>query len=84
MHILDNLERREGLDGRRARLLGILKRQVSHLVRLVDDILEASRITTGKIALRKEIIDLNAVAIETSTVKSTTGQSLAENPLTTV
>lgn len=61
VHVLDNLERSDGSDGRRARLFGILQRQVNHLVRLVDDILEASRITTGKIVLKKEIIDLNAI-----------------------
>jgi PAS domain S-box-containing protein len=47
----------------------MLDRQVNHLVRLVDDLLEVSRITRGKIELRKEEIDLSVVArsaIETS------------------
>ena len=47
----------------------MMDRQVSHMVRLVDDLLEVSRITRGKIALRKERVDLAAVvknSVETS------------------
>lgn len=40
------------------RELAILERQVSHLVRLVDDLLDISRITRGKVALKKESIEL--------------------------
>lgn len=35
----------------------IMERQVRHMVRLIDDLLEVSRITTGKIQLRKETFD---------------------------
>jgi PAS domain S-box-containing protein len=51
------------------RLCETMERQVHHLVRLVDDLMEVSRITRGKIELRKENIELAAVArnaIETS------------------
>ena len=54
---------------RRHHLLMIMKRQVGHLVRLVDDLLEISRISHGKIELRREPVDCAAVirtAIETS------------------
>lgn len=47
----------------------LMERQVSHLVRLVDDLLDVSRITQGKLLLRKEPVDLTDVlqnAIETS------------------
>lgn len=47
----------------------IIDRQVNHLVRLVDDLLEVSRITRGKIELRTEPVDIASVissAIETS------------------
>lgn len=47
----------------------MLERQVQHLVRLVDDLLELSRITGGKIELRKERVDLATVvrhALDTS------------------
>ncbi len=47
----------------------IMERQVNHMVRLVNDLLEVSRITRGKIELRKERVDLAAIvssAVETS------------------
>jgi PAS domain S-box-containing protein len=47
----------------------IMERQVNHMVRLVDDLLEISRITSGKIELRKESVELAAIvrgAVETS------------------
>lgn len=50
-------------------LLGMIERQVNHLVRLVDDLLEVSRITSGKIVLRKELVDLSTIvrqALQTS------------------
>jgi PAS domain S-box-containing protein len=47
----------------------IIERQVNHLVRLVDDLLEVSRITRGQIELRKESVELAEIisnAVETS------------------
>jgi signal transduction histidine kinase len=47
----------------------MMERQVNHMVRLVDDLLEVSRITRGSIELRKEETDLASVirsAVETS------------------
>ena len=52
-----------------AKIRDIMERQTNHLVRLVDDLLEVSRITQGKIELRSETVELAAVirsAIETS------------------
>ncbi|QEL16242.1 ATP-binding response regulator [Limnoglobus roseus] len=51
-------------DGDRAvlrRTHGMMSRQVDHLSRLVDDLLDVSRITRGKVELRLEAVDLNAV-----------------------
>ncbi len=51
------------------RLHAMMERQVNHMVRLVDDLLEVSRITRGRIELRMEQVDLGAVvraAVETS------------------
>ena len=39
---------------RRRRACEMMERQVDHMVRLVDDLLDVSRITRGKIELRKE------------------------------
>jgi PAS domain S-box-containing protein len=43
------------------RLRVMMERQVAHLVRLVDDLLDVSRITRGKLELRKERLELAAV-----------------------
>lgn len=40
---------------------GIIERQVAHLSRLVDDLLDVSRITQGKIQLQHELVDMRAV-----------------------
>jgi PAS domain S-box-containing protein len=47
----------------------MMERQLTHLIRLVDDLLEVSRISRGKIDLRRSPIELAAVvlsAVETS------------------
>jgi PAS domain S-box-containing protein len=41
----------------------MLDRQISHLSRLVDDLLDVGRVTTGKVALRVAPIDLNEVVV---------------------
>ncbi len=45
----------------RARALDIMARQLRQMVRLIDDLLDVSRITTGKLLLHVEQIDLLAV-----------------------
>ena len=48
----------------------MIERQTSHLIRLVDDLLDVARITRGKIELRRQQIDLKTSiqhAVETST-----------------
>ncbi len=44
---------------RRAR--DMMERQLQQMVRLVDDLLDVSRITTGKLAVRKERTELSAI-----------------------
>ena len=39
----------------------IIDRQVQHVVRLVDDLLDVSRITRGKIEIRKENVELSVI-----------------------
>ncbi len=62
------------LSGPQARIVEhactIMERQLAQLVRLVDDLLDVSRITRGKLELRKERSDLASIihsAVETST-----------------
>ncbi len=50
------------LDAARAdELRGMLERQVQHLIRLIDDLMDVSRITSGKIGLKNQRIDLATV-----------------------
>ncbi|HSK04409.1 MAG TPA: ATP-binding protein [Kofleriaceae bacterium] len=52
-----------------ARERKIIARQVTHLVRLVDDLLDVSRITGGKIELHREMVEIATVvsrAVETA------------------
>src|SRR5258708_16382003 len=46
---------------RRDRALDIASRQTGHLTRIVDDLLDVTRITKGKIALRKEPVQLGSI-----------------------
>jgi len=51
------------------RAAAVIQRQIQHLVRLVDDLLDVSRITRGKIELRRRSLDLREVvrsALETT------------------
>lgn len=56
-------------EGGAAQACAVMERQVSHLNRLVDDLLEVSRITRGVIEVKKEPQDLVAIvrgAVDTS------------------
>jgi signal transduction histidine kinase len=44
---------------------GVIERQVTHLTRLVDDLLDVTRVTRGKIRLEKEQLDLNELVART-------------------
>jgi len=51
------------------RVREMMERQLSQMVRLIDDLLDVSRVSRGKIELRKELIDLKTViglAVETT------------------
>jgi signal transduction histidine kinase len=43
------------------RLRSVVARQTRHLARMIDDLLDASRITRGEIQMRKEIIELGSI-----------------------
>ncbi|MBA3539919.1 MAG: response regulator [Deltaproteobacteria bacterium] len=47
-----------------ARIRGIVQRQVHHITRLVDDLLDISRFTAGKLELRREPTSIDAIVEE--------------------
>ena len=55
------IRQRQPTDAVVLRARDVIERQVSHLALLVDDLLEVSRINTGTIQLRLELLDLCAV-----------------------
>lgn len=56
---IEIMERGEGAPDRQ---LQILRRQATNLGRLVDDLLEVARVTTGKVVLQRRRLDVNVVA----------------------
>lgn len=59
----------QSADESTARSHAVIRRQVNHLTRLIDDLLDVARITNGKFSLRREAVDLASiatVALETS------------------
>jgi signal transduction histidine kinase/CheY-like chemotaxis protein len=43
---------------------GLMDQQVEHIVRLVDDLLDVSRIAQGKVDLRKETVELHRLIVQ--------------------
>jgi PAS domain S-box-containing protein len=62
---LDLLEQRGKRDVNTGRELGMIKRQVQTLKRLVDDLLDVSRISRGKIELHTGVVELAPLVIQT-------------------
>lgn len=44
-----------------ARVFAMMDRQLSQLVKLIDELLDVSRIATGKVVLQRELVDLRGV-----------------------
>jgi PAS domain S-box-containing protein len=58
-----------GTPEQQARTREMMERQLRHLVHMVDDLLDISRITLGKVTLKKELVDFRHVlhsALETT------------------
>jgi len=71
LHAVDTLQQGDGsTDADTAhKCQAIIERQAKHMARLLDDLLDVSRITRGKFELRKEDVDLRApitAALESS------------------
>ena len=56
------LLREEDRPDGKGKQLNVLERQSHHMARLLDDLLDASRVTQNKIQLRSRVLDLRAVA----------------------
>jgi signal transduction histidine kinase/ActR/RegA family two-component response regulator len=59
----DLIVRRSAQDGSVAKHAETIERQTVHLNRLVDDLLDVSRVTSGKVILRKEPTDLASLVL---------------------
>jgi signal transduction histidine kinase/ActR/RegA family two-component response regulator len=59
------IEKTPVASGPGTRAVTILDRQLRHLVRLIDDLLDASRITTGKLSLVRRPVELTQIIRET-------------------
>ena len=69
LHILQRTAGGQPADPTTARILDMMNRQVGHMVRLIDDLLDVARISTGKIELKRERVLLSTVldsALDTS------------------
>ena len=62
---LDLLMRSQDGSERSTRTLGAMNRQLDHMVRLIDDLLDVSRISRGLMDLKRETIDLSALTLST-------------------
>jgi len=78
---LEILNRISSQDQESREMRDMMERQIDHLARLLDDLMDMSRITSGKIELDKERLDLNTVVRQVvETYRSTleaAGQKLA-------
>ena len=61
--------RLESLSDTARQATGVMERQIAQLVRLIDDLMDVSRITRGQLTLRRERVDLRTIiesAVETA------------------
>ena len=58
---IELLKRSDGSVTQSMGVLGVMERQMKHMVRLVDDLIDVSRITRNKLELRKQPVDLAQV-----------------------
>ena len=61
MNAISLLRRHDLPESARSKSIAILDRQLRHVVRLIDDLLDVSRISTGKLSLHTEDVDVVGV-----------------------
>jgi len=64
-NMMSVLELKEDDPGLRRRALFTMRQQLHHIMRLVDDLLDVSRISRGVLELKRQSVDLTAVLSET-------------------
>ncbi|MFL5358123.1 response regulator [Archangium sp.] len=69
------LERRASVDPKDGKMVAIIQRQTNHLARLVDDLLDVSRLTRGKVSLRQGRVDVRGVVEQVLTALRPQAQS---------
>ncbi|HEY8925476.1 MAG TPA: hybrid sensor histidine kinase/response regulator, partial [Polyangia bacterium] len=57
----DLLERREKNEPSTTKYAASIKRQTNHLRRLVDDLLDVARVTSGKVSLQRQRVDMSSL-----------------------
>ena len=60
---IELLKRAEGGTAQTRGVVGVMERQMTHMVRLVDDLIDVSRITRNKLELRKQAVELAQVIL---------------------
>ncbi len=69
------LETRGAPDDKAASLRGIIARQTQHLTHLVEDLLDVSKLVSGKIVLHRRAVDLRDVAVRVVTSLQEAGRT---------
>ena len=79
--VLDRFDARSEPEGRSRAIIG---RQAQHLSRLIDDLLDVSRIMSGKITLQRGPLDLREVVRQCVEARQTSGVALATRLLSSL
>jgi PAS domain S-box-containing protein len=64
--------------------IGLMREQVQHLVRLVDDLLDVARIVRGRIELKREIVDLSTIVSRSVEAVRSSTESLEQKLMVTM
>jgi signal transduction histidine kinase/ActR/RegA family two-component response regulator len=78
------LSRVQGEQAQRAAAREIIERQLAHLRRMVDDLLDAERVTTGKVRLTRRPVDFAAIVTRTVNDLQATGAAAERRLITDV
>jgi len=78
---LQILELRGTQDEQQARLVAMMERQMTVMVRLIDDLLDIARISSGKVVLQRQRLDIRTI-IESAVESAQPGVEAARHRLT--